>query len=106
MKKYLNEIENKDRITVFEELNEFLLTDEKGQYFTSEKDFDWWSELAEALEKIENHKQELQNFSYSGDAEDYYKEKEIANQRLADFENEINSNINELGDYISIAANL
>lgn len=106
MKKYLNEIENVERITVFDELNEFLLTDEEGQYFTSERDFTWWNELAEALEKIENHKEELQKFSYNGDIEDYHKEKELVDQRLEDFENEINSSINELEDYMRIANNL
>lgn len=107
MKKYLSEIENMDRITVFDELNEFLLTDEEGQqYFTNERDFDWWNELAKALEKIDNHKEELQKFSYNGDIEDYYKEKELADQRVLDFENEINNSFNELEDYIRIANKL
>lgn len=106
MKKYLNEIENVDRITVFDELNEFLLSDDEGQYFVTEDDFIWWNELADALEKIENHKQELANFGYNGDVKDYYKEKELADERVAEFENEINSNFNELEDYIRIASKL
>ena len=97
MKKYLNEIENVEKIMVFDELNEFLDEDEQGnRYFEEEGDFNWWNELAEALEKIENHKQKLQKFSYNGDIEDYHKEREFADQRLEDFENEINSSINEL----------
>ena len=107
MKKYLNEIENVEKIMVFDELNEFLDEDEQGnRYFEEEGDFNWWNELAEALEKIENHKEELQKFSYNGDIEDYNKEKELADKRLEDFENEINSSINELEDYMRIASKL
>lgn len=107
MKKYLNEIENVERIMVFDELNEFLEDDEQGnRYFEDEGDFIWWKDLANALEKIEDHKQELQKFTYSGDIEDYHKEKEFAEQRLEEFESEINSSINELEDYIRIASRL
>lgn len=107
MKKYLNEIENVERIMVFDELNEFLEDDEQGnRYFEDEGDFIWWNDLANALEKIEDHKQELQKFTYNGGIEDYHKEKEIAEQRLQDFESEINSNFNELEDYIRIANSL
>lgn len=73
-RKYLSEIENFEQIKTFEDLSDYLKEDEQGQYFEDTKDFDWWNELANAMQ-------------YLGDEDIEYDEVEL----------------NELEDYIKLA---
>lgn len=53
-KRYLAEIENLEQIKIFEDLSDYLAEDEQGQYFEDEKEFDWWNELANAMQYLED----------------------------------------------------
>ena len=53
-KKYLAEIENLEQIKTFEDLSDYLKEDEQGQYFEDERDFNWWNELANAMQYLED----------------------------------------------------
>ena len=53
-KRYLAEIENLEQIKTFEDLSDYLVEDEQGQYFEDEKEFDWWKELADAMQYLED----------------------------------------------------
>lgn len=53
-KRYLVEIENLEQIKTFEDLSDYLLEDEQGQYFEDEKEFEWWNELADAMQYLED----------------------------------------------------
>ena len=54
MKKYSTEIENWSNIVVFDEIRDsWKESNEYGVWFTtSQADFDWWNELANAIEFI------------------------------------------------------
>ena len=54
MKKYSTEIENRSNIVVFDEIRDsWKESNEYGVWFTtSQADFDWWNELANAIEFI------------------------------------------------------
>ena len=73
MKLYSTEIENWTNIVNFEEIREnWTEGDEYGVWFTTDKeDFDWWKQLANAIEFIND--------------------------------NNIDADVNELADYITIA---
>lgn len=53
-KRYLVEIENLEQIKTFEDLSDYLVEDEQGQYFEDEKEFEWWKELADAMQYLED----------------------------------------------------
>ena len=53
-KKYLAEIENLEQIKTFEDLSDCLKEDEQGQYFEDTEDFEWWNELANAMQYLED----------------------------------------------------
>ncbi|HFI0164177.1 TPA: hypothetical protein ACGORW_002009 [Streptococcus suis] len=73
MKKYSTEIENWSNIVVFEEIRDsWTESNEYGVWFTTDQaDFDWWSQIANAIEFIND--------------------------------NDIDADVNELADYITIA---
>lgn len=53
-KKYLAEIESFEQIKTFEDLSDYLEEDDQGQYFEDEQEFDWWNELANAMQYLED----------------------------------------------------
>ena len=53
-KKYLEEIENLEQIKTFEDLSDYLVEDEQGQYFEDVKEFGWWNNLADAMQYLED----------------------------------------------------
>lgn len=53
-KRYLVEIENLEQIKTFEDLGDYLVEDDQGQYFEDEQEFDWWNELADAMQYLED----------------------------------------------------
>lgn len=53
-KRYLEEIENLEQIKTFENLSDYLEENEQGQYFTNAEEFDWWNELADAMQYLED----------------------------------------------------
>ena len=53
-KRYLAEIENLEQIKTFEDLSDYLEEDEQGQYFEDEQEFNWWNELADAMQYLED----------------------------------------------------
>ena len=53
-KRYLADIENIEQIKTFEDLSDYLKEDEQGQYFEDEKEFEWWNELANAMQYLED----------------------------------------------------
>ncbi|MDY7603085.1 hypothetical protein [Streptococcus suis] len=73
MKLYSTEIENWSNIVVFDEIRDsWTEGDENGVWFTTDQaDFDWWNQLADAIEFIND--------------------------------NDIDADVNELSDYITIA---
>ena len=54
VKRYLAEIENLEQIKTFEDLSDYLKEDEQGQYFEDEQEFNWWNELANAMQYLED----------------------------------------------------
>lgn len=69
-KKYLSEIENFEQIKTFEDLSDYLKEDEQGQYFEDTKDFDWWNELANAMQYLEDEDVEYNEVELT-ELEDY-----------------------------------
>lgn len=53
-KKYLSEIENLEKIKTFEDLSDYLKEDEQGQYFEDAEEFNWWNDLANAMQYLED----------------------------------------------------
>ena len=53
-KRYLAEIENLEQIKTFEDLNDYLVEDEQGQYFEDDQEFNWWNELANAMQYLDD----------------------------------------------------
>lgn len=54
-KYYLKDIKYKDRITTFEDIEYAFEQDDNWEAFTTDKDeYDWWVELANSLEYLEN----------------------------------------------------
>lgn len=53
-KRYLADIENLEQIKTFEDLSDYLKEDEQGQYFEDTEEFDWWNELANAMQYLED----------------------------------------------------
>ena len=53
-RRYLSEIENLEKIKTFEDLSDYLKEDEQGQYFEDKKEFNWWNELANAMQYLED----------------------------------------------------
>ena len=69
-KRYLAEIENLEQIKTFEDLSDYLKEDEQGQYFEDEKEFDWWKELADAMQYLEDEDVEYNEVELT-ELEDY-----------------------------------
>lgn len=59
-KKYLSEIENFEQIKTFEDLSDYLKEDGQGQYFEDIKDFNWWNELANAMQYLEDEDEDIE----------------------------------------------
>ncbi|OAC76983.1 hypothetical protein AWT95_03025, partial [Streptococcus pyogenes] len=56
MKYFVTDIENIDNITVFEEFGFDFTESEEGIWYTEEKAmFDWWNELAQAIEFLNDN---------------------------------------------------
>ena len=53
-RRYLAEIENLEQIKTFEDLSDYLKEDEQGQYFEDAEEFDWWNDLANAMQYLED----------------------------------------------------
>lgn len=69
-KRYLTEIENLEQIKNFEDLDDYLAEDEQGQYFEDEKEFDWWNDLANAMQYLEDEDVDYDQVEL-GELEDY-----------------------------------
>lgn len=69
-KKYLNEIENLEQIITFDANELELLEDENGQYFKDAEDFDWWQELANSMQYLEDKEVEYDRTELN-ELEDY-----------------------------------
>ena len=69
-KKYLAEIENLEQIKTFEDLSDYLEEDDQGQYFEDEKEFNWWKELADAMQYLEDEDVEYNEVELT-ELEDY-----------------------------------
>ena len=53
-KRYLADIENLEQIKTFEDLSDNLKEDEQGQYFEDAEEFEWWNELANAMQYLDD----------------------------------------------------
>lgn len=69
-KRYLAEIENLEQIKTFEDLSDYLKEDEQGQYFEDEQEFNWWNELADAMQYLEDEDVEYNEVELT-ELEDY-----------------------------------
>ena len=69
-RRYLAENENLEQIKTFEDLSDYLAEDEQGQYFEDEKGFDWWKELADAMQYLEDEDVEYNEVELT-ELEDY-----------------------------------
>lgn len=59
-KRYLEEITNLEQIRHFEDLSDYLAEDENGQYFEDSEEFEWWNELANAMQYLEDEEVEYE----------------------------------------------
>ncbi len=71
-KRYLTEIENLEQIKTFEDLSDYLKEDEQGQYFEDAEEFDWWNELANAMQYLEDEDVDYDEVELN-ELEDYIK---------------------------------
>lgn len=71
-KKYLAEIESFEQIKTFEDLSDYLEEDDQGQYFEDEKEFNWWNELANAMQYLEDEDVDYDEVELN-ELEDYIK---------------------------------
>ena len=71
-KKYLSEIENIEQIKTFEDLSDYLEEDEQGQYFEDAEEFEWWNELANAMQYLEDEDVDYDEVELN-ELEDYIK---------------------------------
>lgn len=69
-KRYLSEIENFEQIKTFEDLSDYLEEDDQGQYFEDEQEFNWWNELADAMQYLEDEDVDYDEVELS-ELEDY-----------------------------------
>lgn len=69
-RRYLAEIENLEQIKTFEDLSDYLVEDEQGQYFADSGDFDWWNDLANAMQYLEDEDVEYNEVELT-ELEDY-----------------------------------
>lgn len=69
-KRYLEEIENVDNIISFDDLGDYLEEDDQGQYFKDAEEFDWWNELADAMQYLEDEEVEYDQADLN-ELEDY-----------------------------------
>lgn len=69
-RRYLAEIENLEQIKAFEDLSDYLKEDEQGQYFEDTEEFDWWNNLADAMQYLEDEDVEYDEVELS-ELEDY-----------------------------------
>ncbi|WP_101773495.1 hypothetical protein [Peptostreptococcus faecalis] len=78
MKKYyLSDIENLELVEVHEEIYTEAKEDENGYYWENENTFNWWNDLANAYEKIEDFEREL-DFYPEEMKKEYIEKKEIS----------------------------
>lgn len=71
-KRYLAEIENLEQIKTFEDLSDYLEEDEQGQYFEDAEEFEWWNELANAMQYLEDEDVDYDEVELN-ELEDYIK---------------------------------
>lgn len=71
-KRYLAEIENLEQIKTFEDLSDYLKEDEQGQYFEDAEEFDWWNDLANAMQYLEDEDVDYDEVELN-ELEDYIK---------------------------------
>lgn len=69
-KRYINEIENLDQIFSFDDLGDYLIEDDNGQYFEDAEEFDWWNDLANAMQYLEDEEVEYDQADLN-ELEDY-----------------------------------
>ena len=71
-KRYLADIENLEQIKTFEDLSDYLEEDEQGQYFEDAEEFEWWNELANAMQYLEDEDVDYDEVELN-ELEDYIK---------------------------------
>lgn len=69
-KRYLAEIENMEQIRHFDALDLNIEYDDNGSYFVNPEDWEWWNEIADAMQYLEDNDIEY-DYSNILDYDDY-----------------------------------
>ncbi len=69
-KRYLADIENYEQIRYIDALDLNIDYDDNGSYFVNEEDWEWWNEIADAMQYLEDNEIEYDKFNIL-DYDDY-----------------------------------
>lgn len=69
-KRYLADIENLEQIRYFDAQDLNIEHDDNGSYFVNSEDWEWWNEIADAMQYIEDNEIEYDHFNIL-DYDDY-----------------------------------